>query len=141
MTNQHLQTTFPYDTLIKDGLPSPAFEQFLRALHLRTGNKQGINVQDVQETAQDALQTATSAQSLVDICLLTLLNLDQNLQNSNLSLQGLLSSTLNNQALVMALLSEVNSNISSLNTSLSAEIAELKKEIAELKKEIAELKG
>lgn len=130
MSNKHLNTTFPYDRLItENGYPSSSFEQFLRALHIRTGNKEGINVQDVQQTAQDALQTAVNAKALGDIAIATLFVVDQNLQKSNLSLQGLYSNALNNQALILAILSQIGESMALLQesiTSLQNKIAELK---------------
>lgn len=130
MSNQHLNTSFPYDRLISEsGYPSPSFEQFLRALHIRTGNKEGINVEDVQQTAQDALQTAVNAKAIGDIAMATLFLIDQNLQKSNLSLQGLYSTSLNNQALILAILSQLGESM----TLLQESVTNLQKEIAELK--------
>jgi hypothetical protein len=121
MSNKHLNTTFPYDKLItENGYPSSSFEQFLRALHIRTGNKEGINVQDVQQTAQDALQTAVNAKAVGDIALATLFLIDQNLQKSNLSLQGLYSTSLNNQALILAILSQLGEKLSELEDAINS---------------------
>ena len=130
MSNKHLNTTFPYDRLItENGYPSSSFEQFLRALHIRTGNKEGINVQDVQQTAQDALQTAVNAKALGDIAMATLFVIDENLQKSNLSLQGLYSSALNNQALILAILNQLGETLEIIQS----DIQTLQNEIAELK--------
>ena len=121
MSNKHLNTTFPYDRLItENGYPSSSFEQFLRALHIRTGNKEGINVQDVQQTAQDALQTAVNAKALGDIAIATLFLIDENVQRSNLSLQGLYSTSLNNQALILAILSQLGEKLSELEDAINS---------------------
>ena len=121
MANKHLDTTFPYDRLItENGYPSPAFEQFLRALHIRTGNKEGINVQDVQQTAQDALQTAVNAKALGDIAIATLFLIDENVQRSNLTLQGTYSNVLNNQALILAILSQLGEKLSQLEDAINS---------------------
>ena len=121
MSNKHLNTTFPYDRLItENGYPSSSFEQFLRALHIRTGNKEGINVQEVQQTAQDALQTAVNAKALGDIAMATLFVIDENLQKSNLSLQGTYSNVLNNQALILAILSQLGEKLSQLEDAINS---------------------
>ena len=121
MSNKHLNTTFPYDRLItENGYPSSSFEQFLRALHIRTGNKEGINVQEVQQTAQDALQTAVNAKALGDIAIANLFVVDQNVQKSNLSLQGLYSNALNNQALILAILSQLGEKLSQLEDAINS---------------------
>ena len=121
MSNKHLNTTFPYDRLItQNGYPSSSFEQFLRALHIRTGNKEGINVQDVQQTAQDALQTAVNAKALGDIAIATLFLIDENVQRSNLTLQGTYSNVLNNQALILAILSQLGEKLSQLEDAINS---------------------
>ena len=121
MSNKHLNTTFPYDRLItENGYPSSSFEQFLRALHIRTGNKEGINVQDVQQTAQDALQTAVNAKALGDIAIATLFLIDENVQRSNLTLQGTYSNVLNNQALILAILSQLGEKLSQLEDAINS---------------------
>jgi hypothetical protein len=106
--------------ITENGYPSSSFEQFLRALHIRTGNKEGINVQDVQQTAQDALQTAVNAKAVGDIAVATLFLIDQNLQKSNLSLQGLYSTSLNNQALILAILSQLGEKLSELEDAINS---------------------
>lgn len=121
MSNKHLNTTFPYDRLIKEnGYPSTSFEQFLRALHIRTGNKEGINVQEVQQTAQDALQTAVNAKALGDIAIATLFLIDENVQRSNLTLQGTYSNVLNNQALILAILTQLGEKLSQLEDAINS---------------------
>ena len=121
MSNKHLNTTFPYDRLItENGYPSSSFEQFLRALHIRTGNKEGINVQEVQQTAQDALQTAVNAKALGDIAIATLFLIDENVQRSNLTLQGTYSNVLNNQALILAILSQLGEKLSQLEDAINS---------------------
>lgn len=129
MTNKHIQTTFPYDQIVESGYPSPAFEQFLRALHIRTGNKAGIDIAEVQQTAQDALQTGVNAQAIADLAMMSLFTVDQNVQNSNQSMQGVYASSLANESLILGLLSQIGESIALMNQTIS----QIQEDIANLK--------
>ena len=86
MKNKHINTTYPYEQIIDGGYASPAFEQFLRALHLRTGNKIGVDVNDVKETAENALQTAIDAKVIADIAILAVGKIENSLKKLNINI-------------------------------------------------------
>lgn len=124
--------TTPYPNcpiLDPSGKTSLAWDQFFRRLHLRTGNARGVNSIEIKETAEAGLQTAIDSKAIADICLGSLFILDENLNKSNLSIQGIYSGVLNNQALILAILSQLGETLSILQS----DIQTLKNEIAELK--------
>lgn len=128
---QNITTPYPNCPILdQSGKTSLAWEQFFRRLHLRTGNAIGVNSTEIKETAEAGLQTAIDAKAIGDICLGSLFVLDENLNKSNLTIQGIESGVLNNQALVLAILSELGETLESL-----------KNDIQTLKNEIEELKG
>ena len=127
---QNITTPYPNCPILDpSGKTSLAWEQFFRRLHLRTGNAIGVNSSEIKETAEAGLQTAIDAKAIADICLGSLFILDENLNKSNLSIQGIYSGVLNNQALILAILSQLGETLSILQS----DIQTLKNEIEEMK--------
>ena len=119
---QNITTPYPNCPILDpSGKTSLAWEQFFRRLHL--------NSTEIKETAEAGLQTAIDAKAIADICLGSLFVLDDNLNKSNLTLNGIYSGVLNNQALVLAILSQLGETLSIIQS----DIQTLKNEIAELK--------
>lgn len=127
---KNFSTPYPQDQFLDpSGKPSLAWEQFFRRIHLRTGNAVGVDSTSVKQTAEDALQTATNAKTMADASMSYLFKLDEHLNNSNLNLQGVYAATLNNTAIILAILNELNGKLSGIQT----ELLSIKKEIEELK--------
>ena len=126
----NFSTPYPQDPFLDpSGKPSLAWEQFFRRLHLRTGNAVGVDSTTVKQTAEAGLQTAIDAKAIADVCLGSLFVLNENLNKSNLTLQGINSGALNNQALVLAILSQLGETLSLIQS----DIQTLKNEIEALK--------
>ena len=125
--------TTPYPNcpiLDPSGKTSLAWEQFFRRIHLRTGNAIGVDSTTVKQTAEDALHKGTNASTIADASMAYLFKLDENLTTSNLNMQGIYASTLNNTAIILAILQELNGKMSGIQ-----------QELQELKQEIEALKG
>lgn len=128
---KNFSTPYPQDAFLDpSGRPALAWEQFFRRLHLRTGNAIGVDSTSVKQTAEDALQKGTNASTMADASMAYLFKLDENLTTSNLNMQGIYASTLNNTAIILAILQELNGKMSGIQ-----------QELQELKQEIEALKG
>lgn len=127
---KNFSTPYPQDPFLDpNGKPSLAWEQFFRRIHLRTGNAIGVDSTTVKQTAEDALHKGTNASTIADASMAYLFKLDENLTTSKVNLQGVYATALNNTAIILAILQELNGKLSGLQQALQ----ELKQEIEALK--------